>query len=184
MQPQQRNFQSDFWRRLNYPQARGDTAARDVMDKIGRVFPGKKHQLVVSLLEWITNPRTQKLLKKHGAEINAKLLQSLFPRPPRKELVNLKRRLETIGKSRSDLWNGSAGLVERQSFLEARRRLPFPGKRFEIPSYGPRHGNPIKGTADSQSVLEAFTPGETLPGTSSAADHLFPAGRKAPTLCL
>jgi hypothetical protein len=32
------SFENKFWRRFNHPQTKGDLAARDVMDKVGRRF--------------------------------------------------------------------------------------------------------------------------------------------------
>jgi hypothetical protein len=110
------SFESKFWRRFNHPQTKGDSAARDIMDKIGRVFSSKKQSLVVRLLGVISNPLTEKRLKRTGQEINARLLQSLFqPGASRKEVRNLTRRLQTIGRDLERF--GAKGMSSKKEFF-------------------------------------------------------------------
>ena len=121
MQPQQKNFQSEFWSRLSHPKTKGDLAARDVMGKVERVFSSRKHRLVVILLDAISDPRTQKHLKQEGAVINAKLLQCFFPSPPqgelppRGELRKLARKLLTISRELEAF--GAKGVSPKRDFF-------------------------------------------------------------------
>jgi hypothetical protein len=93
------DFRSKFWRRMNCPRTKEDSTARVVMDRVERVFGRKKQGLVVRLLDMVSDPTTEKRLRRVGQELNAQIFLSLFRSgPSRKEVRNLNRRLQTIAR--------------------------------------------------------------------------------------
>ena len=99
------SFESQFWRCIKNSKTKGDSAARHVLDKIERVFSGRKQRLVVSLLGAISDPSTEKRWKHTSGKISAELTRHLLrPGPSRKELKNLSRRLRTIERDLNQMF--------------------------------------------------------------------------------